>query len=477
MVSFRPPSAGERFGRKLQGRTEASRTFLGRRRRCEMLPHAMSASPPDGREGGDFDDGGDLGDSSGGDESSSLDEKSFFAALNARRTELRSQADEVRGRWVGAKCHSSVKFTLDDWIRRLDCRRWPLAALGSARGSVHVVDLSRGEIIASADAVHAAMGGNPNANTMLFGEFDGGGTLAVAMRGDSVVSAGREGGARAWRLDIEEGSLVDAGLLAGMGSAVVTALRIDEEGRLWVATYDGAFRGTVWRYDLFEETPLSEQKPLKVEFGSGLLSMALSDEIGLVVVGTAAGAVELVSMEDCTAVGTWDVYNGPATHVRSVEIFHAGILDEVESKNTQWCAVCGGGDGTVHMRWLNTEGGQIVQSIPFNEKKNATQLPPHSGMVVSLTGCRGAGAGILVSGAQDGTLRIWDFADDPLGEGEEFSSELDAGAVDDNEVQPLVLYQLVGYKVWLGSVCVDEEGLRLVSDGADNTVVVHDFSD
>ena len=34
------------------------------------------------------------------------------------------------------------------------------------------------------------------------------------------------------------------------------------------------------------------------------------------------------------------------------------------------------------------------------------------------------------------------------------------------------LYE-AGYKVWLGSLCTD--GIRLVSDGADNTIVVHNF--
>jgi hypothetical protein len=33
---------------------------------------------------------------------------------------------------------------------------------------------------------------------------------------------------------------------------------------------------------------------------------------------------------------------------------------------------------------------------------------------------------------------------------------------------------LAGYKVWLGSVCCD--GRRLVSDGRDNCILVHDFS-
>ena len=33
-----------------------------------------------------------------------------------------------------------------------------------------------------------------------------------------------------------------------------------------------------------------------------------------------------------------------------------------------------------------------------------------------------------------------------------------------------------GYKVWLGSASTSGDGLRLVSDGSDNTIIVHDFS-
>ena len=40
---------------------------------------------------------------------------------------------------------------------------------------------------------------------------------------------------------------------------------------------------------------------------------------------------------------------------------------------------------------------------------------------------------------------------------------------------PKVLYALSGYKVWLGSVFANDR--KLVSDGADNTVIVHSFDE
>ena len=81
-------------------------------------------------------------------------------------------------------------------------------------------------------------------------------------------------------------------------------------------------------------------------------------------------------------------------------------------------------------------------------------LPAHRGPVVDLAPARD---GLLVSAAHDGTMRVWDLA-----------------LAADGDRTPEVCYGLGGYKVWLGSVCVDDK--RLISDGSDNTVVVHDFS-
>ena len=42
--------------------------------------------------------------------------------------------------------------------------------------------------------------------------------------------------------------------------------------------------------------------------------------------------------------------------------------------------------------------------------------------------------------------------------------------------EPEPLYGLGGYKAWIGNVCIDAEGKRLLSDGRDDVIVVHDFS-
>ena len=415
-------------------------------------------------------------------------------ALNARREQLQVESAARRERWVTAKCQSSVRLMMDDWVRRLDLKRWPIAALGTAKGGVAVADLERGEVIArSPDNTHSPIGGNPNCNEFLYSTHDGGGTTAVVIKGDSVVSSGREGGARAWRLDAESKELVDLGPLAKLKGKQVTAMSVDAEGRLWVGVYDGTFEGSVYMYDLLDPAPLSDQEPHIVKVPSGVLSMAVSDETSLVACGTTGGTVELISMDKGNHIESWKVNAaGADTHIRSVEIFQAGkAADEEEGSNENWCVVAGGGNGSMRMRWLQTdEGTAIVHSEePFDNNRLPLVIPPHSGMVVSLTGCRQNG--LLVSGAQDGTLRVYDFCYDEdavIGEdgidgnssnGDvEFSNEYDAMQDEPPQVDihPVILYQLAGYKVWLSSICVDEKGLRLITDGADNTVVVHDFS-
>jgi hypothetical protein len=50
------------------------------------------------------------------------------------------------------------------------------------------------------------------------------------------------------------------------------------------------------------------------------------------------------------------------------------------------------------------------------------------------------------------------------------------GLKNPKKATPWPLYGLGGYKVWIGSVCIDDEGKRLISDGMDDAVIVHDFS-
>ena len=49
--------------------------------------------------------------------------------------------DWIQQNWKDAHCVSSVRLTLDDWIRRLAIDLYPLVVCGSARGNLYLADL------------------------------------------------------------------------------------------------------------------------------------------------------------------------------------------------------------------------------------------------------------------------------------------------------------------------------------------------
>ena len=100
-------------------------------------------------------------------------------------------------------------------------------------------------------------------------------------------------------------------------------------------------------------------------------------------------------------------------------------------------------------------------------------LPSHGGAVVGIAPLTAVGDGeLLISGAHDGTLRVWDLRHEGEEQDDGFGDDFGEVSITENKIK--CLYGLGGYKVWLGSVCTDGE--RIVSDGRDNAVVVHDFS-
>ena len=76
--------------------------------------------------------------------------------------------------------------------------------------------------------------------------------------------------------------------------------------------------------------------------------------------------------------------------------------------------------------------------------------------------------------AQPGRCRHHEVSlDDDLDDDDDETSEI--ASEQPKPKMPKVLYALSGYKVWLGSVFANNR--KLVSDGADNTVIVHSFDE
>jgi WD40 repeat protein len=112
---------------------------------------------------------------------------------------------------------------------------------------------------------------------------------------------------------------------------------------------------------------------------------------------------------------------------------------------------CGCNDGSIYLQPLRYENGMLNESKLLAEQDASpgkSLQPCHSGPVKCLAT---PAPGLLLSGGQDGSLRVWNVS------------------AEDSHF----LYQFVGYKVWLGTLWTD--GRRIISDGADNTVILHDF--
>ena len=276
-------------------------------------------------------------------------------------------------------------------------------------------------------------------------------------------------------------------------------------------------------------------KLTSVNLGSPLLCLAMGDRTlstqaggGLLVAGLADGrCVAMVAPDKDDSSGSGSGNFVPADQSNSVEESTRVVEWAPHSANVRVRSVCvahgavftGGSDGSIARRWVSnspkpsndvveetttstssssatsaaaagvtsvvtTEGKESAEETPqgaAQEEPTETTgtapaaeveassslfptpaealMPPHGGQVVALCGRKG---GLLVSGAHDGTLRIWDATATGTGMGKK------------GDVEPRCLYGFGGYKVWLGSVTTD--GTRLVADGCDNNVIVHDFS-
>lgn len=380
----------------------------------------------------------------------------WLESLKARQLELDQQQASLIEQWRSATCESMMPLSFPDWVRRLDVGDYPVVAVGSASGNVHVANLETGKSIASTflpegDEAPEPLPDQEQLMRIMFGSYDGGGTLAIAMHKTLVCVANRQGSVQIWRLDAQQdqAQLVSQGSMQALEGVVVTCLKLDDD-YLWVGTNDG--RLLAYEHSS-EELPLALQTTPELEWdvGSPILSLQLDQEIGHGVVSTAKGVVYLFSMEDDGAmVAEWMPPFDSSVRQSSNGYILSCTLLAYADEDEGYCLACGCNDGSIYLQPLNYHDGVFDQDCILKQPSGNGQLNPrHSGPVKCLVT---PAPGLLLSGGQDGFLRVWNVA------------EKDSG----------FLYQFVGYKVWLGTLWSD--GTRIVSDGADNSVILHDFS-
>eukprot|EP00980_Cylindrotheca_fusiformis_P024582 scaffold12116_cov125-Cylindrotheca_fusiformis.AAC.9 len=417
-------------------------------------------------------------------------------------------SDEHLSNWKNANCASTVRLALDDWIRRMAIDTYPLAVCGSASGHVYLADLQRGKELDCLRHVHV-----PNidesdsrytkeyqdAIATLYERFDGGGVLAIAIKGDLIATSGREGGVHICTIAGQEAdfykgsrggtarqtklSLKREGTLRGLkvsSNTLITSLAFDDSGILWMGGYDGVLRG----YD--SEKLDADNRPMMLRqkhpfyernLNSPILSISVNNELGCGVGTTRDNGVFLFSLEDGQIMSTWNPFGRRGEYSRT-----ATIVQNDGGFQSTWSVVCGGSAGSIFQRKLHidTMTGLVADECPFEDSSENGRgelpmklRPSHQRAVVALAS---PAPGLLVSGAQDGNVRVWDCS--YLQGSNDYDPEEDEGEAQYDDLggidtRPRCLYAMTGYKVWLGSIFADNK--KLVSDGADNTIIVHSF--
>jgi hypothetical protein len=204
------------------------------------------------------------------------DDGNVFASLKARQSTLqiekqriqiqqsqileneRIENERLQYNWNEANCLSTVRLTLNDWIRRVAIDLYPLVVCGSSRGNLYLGDLEDGEEIDCIEKVHASgmdvaellsshdgpiPHGLSNCLQALYDGHDGNGPLAIAIKKDLIVSSGREGGIHACTVIGKE---VDVPNNSGRRRTTTkqTKLKLQREGQFRGLVEEGSYDTT-----------------------------------------------------------------------------------------------------------------------------------------------------------------------------------------------------------------------------------------
>ena len=466
------------------------------------------------------------------------DSSSFYAALRKRQSSLDQSRQRNMQAWKQAPVETSVFPLLNDWVRRVAMDTTAVgvtatssyAIVGGASGSLYLIDLSaeaknpleveENMMLGTLRGIHEDRGAEdfPDDDTVtknkesarnraleaLYGGFDGGGIMALALQDHVVASSGREGGVHISRItQNKKGNnknlLKVVGRIPDLEGDIVTSLVFDQMGRLWTGFYNQQGGGSIHVYnldvddtdDIAAGVQLTNADPVStIKASSGILSLFLADDIGCGVASSEDNGIILFNMEGMLLDG-WhpflndgnDDENGSDELSEKQEFARTAIIvqnDEASrdgTKGSSWSVVVAGSKGTMFQRRLNLSGdGKSVSfGQPFADvgskipekvaRASLSETVKHQGPIVALAS---PGPGVLLSASQDGTIRIWDCSYRQHEDDE--NSEI--GKDEEGKTLPSFLFALSGFKVWLGSMIVLKSNFNmLVTDGADNTVV------
>lgn len=397
---------------------------------------------------------------------------------------------ETKKRWNEGAATPKVAFDLGtDYIRRVAVQ-YPYAVVGSAKGDVAVSDVSKASALAISPSAHKKnwvdAEERPLGERVLLGAHDGGAVTSVALslmkegKHDfaKVASGGRDGVVRLYEACSNSAALREIG--RAQHEDVVTGLTFARES-LWSVALDG--RLCRWGLNAKEDEKVRDAKKLwgrraqdseeytrepssalvqQGEWRSGQPTLCLSSDAnaGLISIGNADGSAAILSA-DSSSFGETSVVNAWIAHEGSTvrSIAHCpgnGIIT-------------GSADGVIRVWRLISDG---IRDATFDSLASrrvnhngvtprlVAELRGHTSAVVSLSaGCPGR----LVSGAHDGTIRVWDLDLTSTKPGQRIKT-----------IRRDARYAVLGHTIWLGGVYADSE--RIICDGANNVLLEYDFT-
>jgi WD40 repeat protein len=261
--------------------------------------------------------------------------------------------------------------------------------------------------------------------------------------------------------------------------------------------------------DQGEWTVVNKQQPYRIyQTGTSRTSIVLSIHVHSCIkcaaVTTNTGSIELLyygddgSNQSCKPIGSFtppfvdtmerrtvNAYPTCATIIKVSRNITTSTIDDDSMlplvAPSTFAIISGANDGKIYLQELHTSVIEMkdktlqerVDTIinilqPFVSTSKPIQ-PYHFACVKSIVNM--GTDGLILTGALDGTIRLWDIESSWTFDN---TSTVLSNRNDSETLSMTMMYQFMGYKVWLGSIWTD--GTRIISDGADNAIIVHDFS-
>ena len=362
---------------------------------------------------------------------SSSENLALMSSLKSRISEIKASKRILTTAFLNGN-FTSTSYPLPTYVRRISYAN-PHVLFGLFNGGVGILDVQKNIITSFEETTRHAQyrdgfdedKASPQLNA-IHGDFDGGGVTAAQFGHDGkwAYTGGREGNVVVW--NATRGALTEQQVI-NLGPVVSNILSgLDPEQRDVLLTACTDESGTLSVYKRLKPTLPYELSKI-LELGNPVTSAAWSEnedgskDYSRVWVGTSDGSLRQVGVDD--------LETGFEVKVSKSGVRAIAVTNDEEGNDVVYV-----GDSSGLMFYVAVG---VVSPL----------TPPHREAVVSMA--LAGDNSVLLSGSRDGSVRVWDNKE---GDGK---------------------YIIGPMKVWLSGVEVD--GNIVVSDGADNMVVKHEF--